>query len=375
LAEEHAQAATTDREEVAALEERSATILKERAALEEEAGELRTRLDSARLLLGQARVAMDSLSREIEGLQGRLAELRLDEQKTAMARDEIVRRAQEELQLDELALSEGFTPDADLATNAALDELDVHVRELKSRLDKLGPVNMEAMAELEEAGGRLTFMETQRADLQQARSTLEETIATIDGESKKLFLETFEAVRTNFQRIFRQLFGGGKADVTLEEGADPLDAGVDIYARPPGRELLPISLLSGGQRTMTALALLFAVFEARPSPFCILDEVDAALDEANVGRFLAMLDGFRSHTQFVVVTHKKLTMAACEGLYGVTMEVKGVSRQVSVELGDVERWAGRDHSSARVVDQESGEPVVVLQPVERVVVGEELSLQ
>jgi len=253
--------------------------------------------------------------------------------------------------------------------------LDVHVRELKSRLDKLGPVNMEAMAELEEAGGRLTFMETQRADLQQARSTLEETIATIDGESKKLFLETFEAVRTNFQRIFRQLFGGGKADVTLEEGADPLDAGVDIYARPPGRELLPISLLSGGQRTMTALALLFAVFEARPSPFCILDEVDAALDEANVGRFLAMLDGFRSHTQFVVVTHKKLTMAACEGLYGVTMEVKGVSRQVSVELGDVERWAGRDHSSARVVDQESGEPVVVLQPVERVVVGEELSLQ
>jgi chromosome segregation protein len=375
LAEEHAQAATTDREEVAALEERSATILKERAALEEEAGELRTRLDSARLLLGQARAAMDSLSREIEGLQGRLAELRLDEQKTAMARDEIVRRAQEELQLDELALSEGFTPDADLATNAALDELDVHVRELKSRLDKLGPVNMEAMAELEEAGGRLTFMETQRADLQQARSTLEETIATIDGESKKLFLETFEAVRTNFQRIFRQLFGGGKADVTLEEGADPLDAGVDIYARPPGRELLPISLLSGGQRTMTALALLFAVFEARPSPFCILDEVDAALDEANVGRFLAMLDGFRSHTQFVVVTHKKLTMAACEGLYGVTMEVKGVSRQVSVELGDVERWAGRDHSSARVVDQESGEPVVVLQPVERVVVGEELSLQ
>jgi chromosome segregation protein len=374
LAEEHAQAATTDREEVAALEERSATILKERAALEEEAGELRTRLDSARLLLGQARAAMDSLSREIEGLQARLAELRLDEQKTAMARDEIVRRAQEELQLDELALSEGFTPDAGLATNAALDELDVHVRELKSRLDKLGPVNMEAMAELEEAGGRLTFMETQRADLQQARSTLEETIATIDGESKKLFLETFEAVRTNFQRIFRQLFGGGKADVTLEEGADPLDAGVDIYARPPGRELLPISLLSGGQRTMTALALLFAVFEARPSPFCILDEVDAALDEANVGRFLAMLDGFRSHTQFVVVTHKKLTMAACEGLYGVTMEVKGVSRQVSVELGDVERWAGRDHSSARVVDQESGEPVVVLQPVERVV-GEELSLQ
>ena len=367
LCEEHAQAAGADREEVAQLEERSAAILSQRASIEEETAELRSRLDGARLLLGQARGAMDSLSREIEGLQTKLADLRLEEQKTAMARDEIVRRAMEELQLDELALAEGFQPEAELAAAGALDELDAQVKELKSRLDKLGPVNMEAMAELEEAGGRLTFLETQRADLQQARATLEETIATIDTESKKLFLETFEAVRANFQRIFRQLFGGGKADVTLEEGADPLDAGVDIYARPPGRELLPISLLSGGQRTMTALALLFAVFEARPSPFCILDEVDAALDEANVGRFLSMLDGFRSHTQFVVVTHKKLTMAACQGLYGVTMEVKGVSRQVSVELGDVERWAGRDHSSARVVDRDSGEPVVVLQPAPRVV--------
>jgi len=146
-------------------------------------------------------------------------------------------------------------------------------------------------------------------------------------------------VRVNFQRIFRQLFGGGKADVTLTEGDDPLDTGVEIVARPPGRELLPIGLLSGGQRTLTALALLFAVFEARPSPFCILDEVDAALDDVNVARFLAMLEGYRATTQFVIVTHNKVTMAACQRLYGVTMETKGVSRQVSVEMGDVDRWA------------------------------------
>ena len=379
LAGEHEVQSREDREEVAKLEERSAAILAQRAGIDEEVGELRGRLDGARLVVAQSRVALDALAKELEGLASRLSELRLEEQRVALARDEIVRRAQEELSIDELALSEGFEPEAALSAAEALDALDAQVRELKARLDKLGPVNMEAMAELEEAGGRLSFLETQRADLAQARTSLEETIATIDGESKKLFLETFEAVRANFQRIFRQLFGGGKADVTLEEGADPLDAGVDIYARPPGRELLPISLLSGGQRTMTALALLFAVFEARPSPFCILDEVDAALDEANVGRFLAMLDGFRSHTQFVVVTHKKLTMAACQGLYGVTMEVKGVSRQVSVELGDVERWAGRDHSSAKVVeeavaprsratvlDAESGEPVVELAPAPRV---------
>src|SRR6185369_18089187 len=163
----------------------------------------------------------------------------------------------------------------------------------------------------------------------------------IDAESRRLFLETFEEVRANFQRIFRQLFGGGRADVSLEENQDVLEAGVDIVARPPGRELLSIGLLSGGQRTLTALALLFAVFEARPSPFCILDEVDAALDDANVERFLSMLDGFRTSTQFIVVTHNKGTMAACQGLHGVTMETKGVSRQVAVELDEVDRFSAR----------------------------------
>jgi chromosome segregation protein len=144
-----------------------------------------------------------------------------------------------------------------------------------------------------------------------------------------------------------------------------LDAGVDIVARPPGRELLSIGLLSGGQRTLTALALLFAVFEARPSPFCILDEVDAALDDANIERFLAMLDGFRKTTQFVVVTHNKGTMAACDSLYGVTMETKGVSRQVSVELAEADRWTSGAEAAApkvRALDRETGLPVHDLVP-------------
>jgi len=151
---------------------------------------------------------------------------------------------------------------------------------------------------------------------------------------------------------------------------------VEILVRPPGRELLPIGLLSGGQRTLTALALLFAVFEARPSPFCILDEVDAALDDANVERFLSMLDGFRTSTQFIVVTHNKGTMAACQGLHGVTMETKGVSRQVAVELDEVDHFAKRapaapssdgeagDRSGA-VVDRETGERLVEIQPQAR----------
>jgi chromosome segregation protein len=220
--------------------------------------------------------------------------------------------------------------------------------------------------ELEEVGARLEHLETQAQDLADARKGLMETIRTIDEESRRMFLETFEEVRINFQRIFRQLFGGGKADILLAEGQDVLEAGVDILARPPGRELLPIGLLSGGQRTMTALALLFAVFEARPSPFCVLDEVDAALDDANIDRFLGMLDGFRQTTQFIVVTHNKGTMSACQALYGVTMQVKGVSRFVAVELGDVDELApgttGKVREIARSGDEgdeeEEGGPSV-----------------
>jgi chromosome segregation protein len=212
------------------------------------------------------------------------------------------------------------------------------VRDLKGQLDRLGPVNMEALGELEEVGGRLEFLESQIGDLVQSRKVLNDTLKKIEEESERLFVKTFDEVRGNFQRIFRQLFGGGKADVKLAEGEPVLEAGVEISARPPGREMLPIGMLSGGQRTMTALALLFAVFEARPSPFCVLDEVDAALDDANIQRFLGMLNLFRRSTQFVVVTHNKGTMAASDSLYGVTMQTKGVSRQVSVQIEEVDEF-------------------------------------
>ncbi|MDZ4772165.1 MAG: chromosome segregation protein SMC [Planctomycetota bacterium] len=381
LASEHEDNARTGSIEIEELERHSAQILVDRAALDGKLSDVRRVVETGRGSIDASRRRVESVTRELEEVVGTLGNLRLEEQRRVLARDEIVRRAQEDLALDVGTLMQGFAPENELVETTALDALEAEVRELKGRLEKIGPVNMEAVTELQESGGRLEFLTGQRDDLLKAKSTLEETIQTIDGESKRLFMETFEVVRTNFQRIFRQLFGGGKADVTLEPDVDPLDAGVDIVARPPGRELLSIGLLSGGQRTLTALALLFAVFEARPSPFCILDEVDAALDDANIERFLGMLDGFRKSTQFVVVTHNKGTMAACDSLYGVTMETKGVSRQVSVELSEADRWtngtangtpnaAPEGAPKLRAVDRETGLPVHDIVPQRSSMVAE-----
>ncbi|MFT4539214.1 MAG: chromosome segregation protein [Planctomycetota bacterium] len=365
--------------------------------LETEFEEVQVHLDELRATEKQGRERIETARSEAEEMlqridqsNQRLSSQRLAEQRLELASGELLTRAEEELELSRGDLSDGFEPEEDLMRDGALNELERNVSGLKAQLDKLGPVNIEAVTELEEVGGRLEFLETQSGDLAKARQTLMETIARIDEESERLFLETFHTVRANFQRIFRKLFGGGKADVKLEDESNILESGVEIVARPPGRELLSINLLSGGQRTMTALALLFAVFEAKPSPFCVLDEVDAALDDANVDRFLGMLDDFRATSQFLVVTHNKGTMAASEALYGVTMEIKGVSRFVTVELDEVDEFvpgtagtlkptsngkpkeevASNGHAqvaeapevSDDSVDTESGEPMVELVP-------------
>ena len=337
LAREHAHSAEEASAEVARLVEESDAVLVARGELEQSLTLLRAQERSAREAIDTFRRRLDSATRELEGVAEQSALLRLEQQRVSLDRAEALARAREDLGLDELALAQ--TWDAAQGEEPALDaaqlaQLESQVSTLKQDLERIGPVNTEAVAELVEADGRYTFLDEQRKDLQRARESLAETLSTINEESVRLFLSTFEEVRGHFQQLFRQLFGGGKADLELQAGVDPLEAGIEISARPPGREMLPIGLLSGGQRTMTALALLFAVFQARPSPFCILDEVDAALDDANIGRFLGMLDSFRRETQFVIVTHNKGSMAACDGLYGITMEVKGVSRYVSVEFGD-----------------------------------------
>lgn len=339
LAGDHAAAARAGEKEERTLAERLAELEAQRGELEEEVARLRERAGAASRELAQLRERRDALGRELEELGAQLAEGRLEDQRIELAREELTRRAEEELGQTPEELLGGFEPEPELlADPASLRALEERVRELKQTLDRIGPVNTEALSELEEVASRLAFLDEQCADLARSRRGLLETLRRIEEESERLFLETFEEVRRGFQTIFRQLFGGGRADVRLAEGEEVMEAGVDIVARPPGREMLPIGLLSGGQRTLTALALLFAVFECRPSPFCVLDEVDAALDDGNIQRFLAMLERFRGGSQFVVVTHNKGTMAACESLYGITMETKGVSRKVSVELAEVDAF-------------------------------------
>ncbi|MEW6072081.1 MAG: chromosome segregation protein SMC [Planctomycetota bacterium] len=336
LAADHAANAARGREEAEALAAQRTAILAQRGELEERLAELRRREREGRGAIEELGRRREAITAELEALLGELAERRLEEQRRALALDEVRRRAEADFGIAAAALLDDLAPVEELAAPGALEALAAAVAELRERMDKLGPVNVEAVAELEGVTSRLDFLLAQRRDLAEARRSLAGTIERLNEESRRLFESTFAAVRGEFHAIFRQLFGGGKADIALVGDDDVLEAGVEISARPPGRETLPISALSGGQRTLTALALLFAVFRTRPSPFCVLDEVDAALDEANISRFLSLLKGALRDTQFVVVTHNKGTMAASDVLYGITMAVRGVSHVVSVELADVD---------------------------------------
>jgi chromosome segregation protein len=189
-----------------------------------------------------------------------------------------------------------------------------------------------AIEEHEELAERYRFLSEQKDDLDNTIRSLREAIARINRTSRRRFRETFDLVSKHFSENFPRLFGGGMARLTLTESEDILDAGVDIMAQPPGKRNQNINLLSGGEKTMTALALLMAVFQVRPSPFFLLDEVDAALDDANVGRFNSLITELAAHSQFLVITHNKRTIEVADVLYGVTMEQKGVSKLVSVAL-------------------------------------------
>ena len=205
-------------------------------------------------------------------------------------------------------------------------------REIDQRLHAMGPVNMEAIQEYEELEQRSGFLEGQHADLLNSKAELLEVIAKINITTRQLFAETFEKIRLNFQEMFTELFGGGKADLILTEPEDPLESGIEIIAKPPGKQLQSITLLSGGEKTMTAVSLLFSIYMVKPSPFCVLDEMDAPLDESNINRFIKILDRFVGQSQFVVISHNKKTIARADALYGVTMEEHGVSRLVGVKF-------------------------------------------
>lgn len=216
------------------------------------------------------------------------------------------------------------------------EELEAKVNRLRKRIKMMGSVDTESLQNLDELETRYARLSVQLTDLTEAKSTLEEIVRRINVESRKLFKQTFDTVRGHFQEVFRQMFGGGEGDVILEDPNDVLECGIEIVARPPGKELRNLGLLSGGEKTMTAVALLFALFKSKPSPFCILDEVDAALDEANIDRYIRVLASFKSRTQFVMITHRKRTMTVADRMYGVTMEQAGVSKRLSVQFEDVD---------------------------------------
>jgi len=227
-----------------------------------------------------------------------------------------------------------LTPEEMAASGAATDWNSVmeQVAALQKRIEEIGPVNLVAIEEYEETEQRHTFLTQQYDDLVKAKEQLLEVINRINSQTTQMFLETFEKIRDNFRNMFVEIFGGGKADLVLVNEGDVLDSGIDIVARPPGKQLQTISLLSGGEQTMTAVALLFSIYQVKPSPFCVLDELDAPLDESNINRFIRVLQRFLEHSQFVIITHNKRTIGIADVLYGVTMQEHGVSKIVSVKF-------------------------------------------
>ena len=279
--------------------------------------------------------------REAERVAGEAREARArSDARAEAARDrqsQAAARITEELEVTPEALLE--TLDADPDTMPAADAIEADVNRLKRQRDALGAVNLRAeedAREVEEEHGALL---SEKTDLEEAIRTLRNGIASLNKEGRERLLTAFEQVNSNFSMLFKHLFGGGEANLVMVESDDPLEAGLEIMCQPPGKKLATLSLLSGGEQTLTALALIFAVFLANPAPICVLDEVDAPLDDANVGRFCDLLEEMcrRTETRFLIITHHAVTMSRMDRLFGVTMAEQGVSQLVSVDLKKAEQ--------------------------------------
>ena len=271
----------------------------------------------------EAETALRSAEQAINGLQ-------MEQNTLSVREDALVARFREDLGIDLREAEKTLQRNPD----ASEETLTREVEELRRRIENMGGVNPEAIHELKEKEEKFAAMKAQEQDLISTKAQLEELIRKINRESRDLLIATLEQTKTNFAEIFRKLFGGGKAELVTEEGQDVLECGIDIMAKPPGKEPAAISQLSGGEKTLTTLAFIMALFKLKPSPFCILDEVDAPLDEANVQRFNSLVRDFAQGTQFILITHNKKTMSTVDALYGVTMQERGVSRKVSVKVVD-----------------------------------------
>jgi chromosome segregation protein len=286
------------------------------------------------------REKVEALSNELKGQEASSKYLRQElEEVRQKIHEEEIRSSEIQLKGQHLQESMRDRYGVTLATSMGAspgefqrEEMSGRLEELRKALEGFGEVNLMALEEYQELKRRHDFLTEQQADLQQALDSLRKAIIRINRTTTKRFLETFHLVNENFQQVFVRLFKGGQASLLLLDEQDPATTGVDIIAQPPGKKLQNIDLLSGGEKALVAVALLFGLFRIKPSPFCLLDEVDAPLDDANIHRFIELIKELSTTSQFIVITHNKDTMEAANSLYGITMETPGVSKLVSVRL-------------------------------------------
>jgi chromosome segregation protein len=308
-----------------ALKEQKARNAEELEQVQSGRGKLLTECKSSEDNLRRLRSTFESQRNKQSDMNGKVIELR-------MRREHLMDKVTSDYHLtpdNVIHVAEPVWPDG---IKLSFEQLETQVSELRAKLDAMGPVNTGAIEELQQLQERYDFLSKQQDDLVKSRQQLHDAIKKINQTTTEMFATTFARINENFQTMFSQLFGGGTAKLILTDEGDILECGIEIYARPPGKKLQSISLLSGGESTMTAVALLFAIFMVKPSPFCVLDEMDAALDDANNQRFINMLKGFLKDSQFIVITHNRQTIAAAGVLYGVTMEKDKISTIVSMRF-------------------------------------------
>lgn len=323
--ESHQQETVAVAEELQRTDAQHGQLTTQKNELDDARRAARVTASQERELFSQTDVKVKDARRLRDEAERKRSHVEVDRSRVDAELDQYRRHAQESLSLDPAELPVDDSPKTD-------DEIKQLVADTVAKIEGIGPVNPLALEEYEMEKERWDFFEKQLGDLRTAKKELNETIAELNRTAGQRFIETFETARAHFQEVYTELFRGGEADVRLVNIEDPLESPIEIYARPRGKKFIGLRQLSGGERALTALALLFGLYLVKPSPFCILDEVDAPLDDANCGRFLRLIDRFKNRTQFIIVTHNKLTMESADALYGVTMEQSGVSKIVSVRL-------------------------------------------
>ena len=342
-------------------------ITHERGVVNQHTAELGAQKETQDAAIGTREESLRELRRRLTDLQQHRSTIEIELAQKTMSVQNLRERIQQKYQvnIDDIrsecititiadegpARIQTLTPEDMAASGAATDWIAVsqQVIELQKRIDEIGPVNLVAIEEYEETEQRYNFLTQQSDDLVAAKAQLMEVINKINAQTKEMFMETFIKIRDNFRLLFMEVFGGGKADLILSDEGDVLESGIDIVARPPGKQLQSITLLSGGEQTMTAVALLFSIYQVKPSPFCVLDELDAPLDESNINRFIRVLQRFIAQSQFIIITHNKRTIGMADVLYGVTMQEHGVSRIVSVKFHKTDDQV-TDHAAKPLVE-------------------------